>query len=627
MKKLLLTFFVFSFFTVFSQHNHQQKKEIISLKRLNVLHNNSFNIDQKNWTSYYNQTNLLLESIDEDAFLHYVILKSDGDFNDIPFFINHIEADLTLDMQMLIYKVGKNEINQTNISSYFTKLQPKWFKAFAEFQKNKTEIIKNQNQTRGASGGINNPVEIYGCGSPCTNPGFESGTNFWNYWSGDACTNNDPCNLSSGFSSIQHELTNAGGFDPIVPTLPLVPPGGGNHAMLLGDGPITGAYASRASISFDVTATNTSFTYKYAVVLEDPVSGHSDPERPYFRVQIRDAAGNVVQCGDYKVIAKPPMQGFISAGNNIWYRPWTVVSVPLTSYVGQCITIEFTSSDCSLGAHYGYAYVDADCSPLELTSNTGSCTSNGILDTIFAPSGAASYNWTNLTAGGTAGIVGSSTGSYITVNQSGTYQVVMTSVTGPTCITTLNIKHIMNSGSNPIADFEVTPNPLDGLNPVAYFIDKSSADVVYWEWEFGDGNNYMNTTTPNPVHTYPKAPSTQYTATLIVKNAKGCTDTTSRMVIVGPEFSFFIPNAFTPNNDGLNDTFGGEGVGIVEYELLIFDRWGNKIFTSDHIDKKWNGKVGNSPEIALIDVYVWRVILTDIFGKEHSYIGTVTLVK
>jgi len=625
MKKLLLTFFIFSCIILFSQENHQHKKEIISLNHLDVLNNNPFKVDKKKWIQYYNQTNLLLENIDEDSFLNYVILKADGDFNDLPYFIYFINADLIKDMQTLIYKVGVNEINSSNITAYFTNLQPKWHNSFNEFEKNKDQIISQYKQFRGP--GNNNPVTIYGCGSACTNPGFESGTSFWNYWTGDACTSTDPCGLTAGFSSSQHELTNAGGFDPIVSTLPVVAPGGGNHAMLIGDGPQTGAYASRASISFDVSASNTSFIYKYAVVLEDPVSGHSDPERPYFRVKIRDAAGNVVQCGDYEVIAKPPMNGFLSAGNNVWYRPWTTVVVPLTSYIGQCVTIEFTSSDCSQGAHYGYAYVDADCGALEISTSNGSCNSSGLLDTIFAPSGAASYVWTNTSAGGTTGIVGSATGSSIIVNQAGTYQVVMTSVTGPTCITTLNIVHTLNSGSRPKADFDVNPNPLMGYNPVANFIDKSSKGVVYWEWAFGDGTSHPNTITPNPVHEYPKIFDVNYTATLIVKSANGCADTVSKLVKVGPETSFFIPNAFTPNHDGLNDSFGGEGVGILKYELLIYDRWGNKIFTSDNINKKWNGKVKDGEEVAQMDVYAWRVILTDVFGEEKSYIGTVTLVR
>jgi len=632
MKKLLLLPLVFTCLFVYAQENQNHtsskpiKKELFSLKQLDVLSNNSFGIDKATWVKFYNKTNVLLEKVDEESFLNYVVLKADGNFNDIACFLNYYGVDLTKDMQTLVYKVGKDEINSSTVSAYFTSLQPHWSNLFSEFQKNREQLLDEYKSLRGAVGG--NLPKPLGCGSACTNPGFESGTSFWDYWSGDACTSANPCNQVAGFNTVQHELANAGAFDAVIGSaLPVVPPGGGNNAMMLGDGPITGAYASRASISFDVSAANTSFTYKYAVVLEDPVSGHSDPERPYFRVKIRDASGNVVPCGDYEVIAKPPIANFISVGNNIYYRPWTTVSVPLTSYIGQCITIEFTSSDCSQGAYYGYAYIDADCNPLELHSSTGSCINAGTTDTLIAPPGAASYAWTNISAGGTTGIVGSDTSQTLAVNQSGTYQVIMTSVTGPTCITTLSIIHVMNQVAKPIADFEVTPTPLLGYNPVGNFINKSSTDVVYWHWEFGDGTSHPNTVTPSPSHLYPKAFDATYLATLIVKNTRGCVDTSTRVVLVGSEFSFFIPNAFTPNHDGMNDYFFGEGVGILNYNLSVFDRWGNKIFVGNDITSKWDGRVFNNSDIAQVDVYVWKVVFNDIYGEEHNYMGTVTLVR
>ena len=116
-------------------------------------------------------------------------------------------------------------------------------------------------------------------------------------------------------------------------------------------------------------------------------------------------------------------------------------------------------------------------------------------------------------------------------------------------------------------------------------------------------------------------------ATLIVENNFGCLDTVDHLVEIAPEFTFFIPNAFTPNDDGTNDFFFGQGIGITEYDLFVFDRWGNLIFHGDDINKMWDGKVKGGSEIAQQDVYVWKVKLTDIFMKKHNYIGTVTLVK
>ena len=118
-----------------------------------------------------------------------------------------------------------------------------------------------------------------------------------------------------------------------------------------------------------------------------------------------------------------------------------------------------------------------------------------------------------------------------------------------------------------------------------------------------------------------------YTVTLTVVDGNGCIGSVSHPVVISPEFTFFIPNAFSPNGDGVNDYFYGKGVGIKKYELYVFDRWGNLIFFADELDKYWDGKANHGSDMAQQDVYVWKVKLTDVFDKKHNYIGTVTIVK
>ncbi|MES2286761.1 MAG: PKD domain-containing protein, partial [Bacteroidota bacterium] len=830
--------------------------------------------------------------------------------------------------------------------------------------------------------------------------------------------------------------------------LPVVPPGGGNNALRIGDLHSWGNAswgAARASISFTVSASNSNFTYRYAVVLNDPSGGHNDNERPYFGVKVRDASNNIITCGEYFVMAKPPFVGFFETSpfSDMWYRPWTTVFVPLQAYIGQCITVEFTSSDCTQGGHVGYGYVDCACEPLDIiASSPNICGSNSV--TLSAPAGGAAYVWTN-TAGGTTGIVGSTTGQTASVNLAGTYQVVVTSVAGPTCKTTLNITigsspsfpvsqfahttvcvgspmqftdistplgsitawawdfdndsitddttqnptHIftangtypvkltigwglcnadttinvivnavipvvnpagpfcpndaplnltadipggvwsgigitnpaagtfspspsvigndtitytvggscsasssqviivnplpiadagpdlnicsfgtgsigasstagctyiwspttgftgsttisnpslslanpgptatitspysvtisdtstgceasdtvnvivsavtnVNAGSTqsvcsgssitlagtiggsatsgtwsggtgtyapdnttlnavytpsifeyasgavvltlttndpagpctfsssnvtfnfyeipvvnfsadaplgcpllcvnftdlstiggadfiaswnwnfgddsaippipnpshcfsesglyditlivtsnhgcissltqsqfvqvyniPVAAFDPTPNPASVIDPIITFNDQSSSDVIYWLWDFGDSTT-LGPNTPSPIHEYPKDVSATYLITLIVHNANGCYDTIAHPIFIGPEFTFFIPNAFTPNGDKVNDYFFGSGVGIIKYDLWIFDRWGDMIFHGKELNDKWDGKANKGDKGSQMDVYVWKVTLTDVFNEVHNYIGIVSLVK
>jgi len=60
---------------------------------------------------------------------------------------------------------------------------------------------------------------------------------------------------------------------------------------------------------------------------------------------------------------------------------------------------------------------------------------------------------------------------------------------------------------------------------------------------------------------------------------------------------------------------------------MIFDRWGNKCYETRDMNKGWDGRANNGSEVAQEDVYVWKVILTDIFDQKQSYMGSVTIVK
>ena len=104
-------------------------------------------------------------------------------------------------------------------------------------------------------------------------------------------------------------------------------------------------------------------------------------------------------------------------------------------------------------------------------------------------------------------------------------------------------------------------------------------------------------------------------------------DTAYETVIIEPDFLFFIPNAFTPDGDGINDSFSGKGIFIRKYEMMIFDRWGNTIFFSDNIDKVWDGTSNHGTEIAQRDVYIYSFKITDYNQRKHSYKGIVTLVR
>jgi hypothetical protein len=181
-----------------------------------------------------------------------------------------------------------------------------------------------------------------------------------------------------------------GGNDPCG-GFPRVDPLGGPFSVRLGNNDVN-AQAEQLTQTFTVSTTNSSFTYRYAVVFEDPL--HNSNEQPFFRATLRDQNGNVISCSDFAVSAAGNLPGFLNSPtcSGVVYKPWSTVNVDLSNYIGQQVTAEFTTGDCSQGAHYGYAYVDARCAPSTLQSLPDTiCLGESAV--LTAPPGYQSYTW------------------------------------------------------------------------------------------------------------------------------------------------------------------------------------------------------------------------------------------
>jgi gliding motility-associated-like protein len=112
-------------------------------------------------------------------------------------------------------------------------------------------------------------------------------------------------------------------------------------------------------------------------------------------------------------------------------------------------------------------------------------------------------------------------------------------------------------------------------------------------------------------------------------NQYGCTASATDFVIIEPDWSFFAPNAFTPNDDTHNDVFlvYGEGIDNSTFELTVYDRWGKQIFISKDLYKGWDGKANSGADLAQIDTYVWSVHFKDNKGDNHKFVGHVSLIR
>lgn len=155
------------------------------------------------------------------------------------------------------------------------------------------------------------------------------------------------------------------------------------------------------------------------------------------------------------------------------------------------------------------------------------------------------------------------------------------------------------------------------------FTDLSYTDVYTWDWDFGDHS--AGSDLRHPLHTFPD--TGLFNVRLIVTNAYDCRDTVINPIQSYPPFNFYIPNAFTPDGDGINDQFSGVGEGFVSYEMTIYNRWGEEIFYTNNYDEKWGKGVRGVLDSIPIDVYVYKIVLITPTLERKHYTGRIQVIR
>jgi gliding motility-associated-like protein len=114
----------------------------------------------------------------------------------------------------------------------------------------------------------------------------------------------------------------------------------------------------------------------------------------------------------------------------------------------------------------------------------------------------------------------------------------------------------------------------------------------------------------------------------LVSNEFYCSDSIEKSVYVAPEVTYFLPNAFTPNYDGINDIFVGKGFTqyIKDFHLTVFNRWGEVIFSTNDVEEGWNGSKFNKGTLLPIGVYLVVYSYRHPKGFIVSKTGYITLL-
>ncbi len=205
----------------------------------------------------------------------------------------------------------------------------------------------------------------------------------------------------------------------------------------------------------------------------------------------------------------------------------------------------------------------------------------------------------------------------------GNYTISLIATNPFGCSDTMVKPDYLHIESTPTAFFTSYPQaniPVELKDALFSFLNQSDSATSYL-WEFGDSTI---STEINVSHTY--ADTGTYTVTLIAYNNFGCSDTFSLgPLLVIPADMVFVPTAFTPNNDGLNELFKVYGTNISETHLMVYDRWGERVYDGDGLNTGWDGKLHGLKLNTDIYVYYMEVIKTD--GKLIKLKGDVTLIR
>lgn len=373
--------------------------------------------------------------------------------------------------------------------------------------------------------------------------------------------------------------------------------------------------ANTASQSLNVTSAQT-----FSVVVTDAngcVAGPASVPVTLFPALLVNATVPDTICRGDSLI----LNAIAAGGNGGPYRyEWSngVIGNSMTVTPDSSMTFYVTANDqCGTPPATASVYVHVLPLPqLDLDNiNAAGCAP---LTVHFQPDGqlaGAMYNWT-------FGDGSSSTdpSPHHQYTQPGFYTIALTVETPDGCRARKSVAGGVKVYSLPEAIFSADPTSTNIYRPTITFTN-TSVNAVQYLWDFGDGSG--SSSLRDPIYTY--SDTGTYLVQLISITDRGCPDTAYSVIKIDSEFAIFIPNAFTPNADEVNDTFKPLGSGISKAAMRIYDRWGLLIYQADEIQKGWDGRVSGNPCQA--DVYVYVIDVTDMRDEEHRYIGHVSLVR
>lgn len=397
----------------------------------------------------------------------------------------------------------------------------------------------------------------------------------------------------------------------------------------------------QASLTCNVSGGNGGYIYTWNTGSHMQSIQVSPSQTSFYSIQVADSSGCLSNVDTSNVFVYPPLSA--------------VVSAPDTICEGESVTLGVNPSGGN-GGPYSYLWnptgtsqqitVAPEITTVYTVSVSDNCTSlpasqsvevvvheTPVVNFNAVPSDGCvplTVNFVNLTSTPAGSVyqwnLGDGSISSLTVPQHiytmpGNYSVSLLVTTPENCSSSITKDDFIKAYELPEAAFTPSPFSATILNPLISFVNQSYL-ATSWNWNFGDGKGASASFAP----AYYYQDTGTYTVQLIVATEHLCYDTAYGEVVITGDYSLYIPNAFTPNNDGKNDAFNAIGYGIKEMQLTVYNRWGNKVFESDN-NISWDGRDQKTKLVCPQGVYIYMLSTRDIFNSPHRYEGRVSLVR
>ncbi len=324
--------------------------------------------------------------------------------------------------------------------------------------------------------------------------------------------------------------------------------------------------------------------------------------------------------------------GGSSAYTFTWYEGATLLGTgttitvdPTVTNTQYCVTLSEvcgspTDGECTL------IYFPTPIEPSSIADETEKCMPGRFEFTNTSANGGeiASTYWEFGLDGTTLEIGNDST--HYQFNEVGVFDIIMTTTSIYGCVYTDTMFEMVEVKPNPIADFTFSSNPTTIFEPAIQLQDRSSVDVINWSW-YSPHSNPMSSGISDPKFSFPEEVGA-YPVTLSVVTEHGCVDTLTLYLHVVQDILFFAPNSFTPDGDEHNQVWKAsiQGIDKYDFDLFIFNRWGEVIWESHDPSIGWDGTYKG--KIVQGGIYTWSARVKDLYNdSKHEFNGSINILK